>query len=157
MAGAVRLYNCSEGGAYIGGMRHIRLAGLANRLPGPAVSGIMGAVQRAVGSIDGPGRRRVARERLIELALELRRHQQPVGREMLAPVALLSALVEAEMACEPRGARGINEGARRGAATRRWAAWLEPRAVEAERALARKDRVSEARPRAVVAAGGERA
>jgi hypothetical protein len=160
MAGSVRLYNCSESGAYIGGMRHIRLAGLANRLPGPADFGITGTVQRAVAMIDPRGRRRAARERLIELALDLRRHQEPIGREALTPAPLLSTLVEAEMACEPRGARGINEAARRGAATRRWAAWLEPRAVEAERALARQDRVSEAtRPRAVVAAaaGGERA
>lgn len=143
VAGAVRLYNCSEGGAYIGGMRHIRLAGLASRLPPPAAFQASAVVARAIAQIEPRVRRRAARERLIELALELRRHQSPLARETVSPVPLLSALVDAEMAGEPRGARGIGEVARRSAALRRWAAWLEPRAVEAERALARQDRTSE--------------
>jgi hypothetical protein len=143
MAGTVRLYNCSEGGAYIGGMRHIRLAGLASRLPPPAALSPAGVAARAVGQVDPRTRRRVARERLVDVALLLRELQGPRAGETAAP-PLLSALVDAEMAdAEPRGARSPGEEERRGAALRRWAAWLEPRVVEAERALARQDRAAE--------------
>jgi hypothetical protein len=98
---------------------------------------------RAVGQVDPRTRRRVARERLVDVALLLRELQGPRAGETAAP-PLLSALVDAEMAdAEPRGARSPGEEERRGAALRRWAAWLEPRVVEAERALARQDRAAE--------------
>ncbi|HWM86227.1 MAG TPA: 6-hydroxymethylpterin diphosphokinase MptE-like protein [Kofleriaceae bacterium] len=159
MAGTVRLYNCSEGGAYIGGMRHIKLSGLASRLPPPIRFEPTAAASRATGEMDPRSRRRAARERLVELMLELRRCPALSASELaglVSAVPLLSALVEAELGAAAPGASS-SDAERRRAALLRWAVWLEPRVVEAERALAREDRSSETmrlRPMAVAGQGG---
>jgi hypothetical protein len=158
VAGKVRLYNCSEGGAYIGGMRHIRLTGLTGRLMqarrhDPAV-----AAERALAQIDARSARRAARERLVELMLELRRFPAMAMPELEGAVwslPILSMMVETELGPAPMVGTSGDAGRRR-AALDRWASWLEPRVVEAERALAREDRSSETirlRPLGATAAG----
>ena len=147
VAGATRLYNCSEGGAYIGGMRHIRLTGLAGRLPLAAGLNPAALAARAIAEVDAQERRRAVRERLVDLAVDLRSCQVLAGRDVtavLGSLPLVAALVEADMSAMPAGARGQGaDGSRRRAALARWASWLEPRLVEAERALAREDRAAE--------------
>jgi Protein of unknown function DUF115 len=145
VAGRGRLiYNCSEGGAYIGGMRHIRLSGLAGRLPPPSGVDPADATGRALALIDARARRRAARERLVELMLELRRFSAMAARELaslLVSLPILPPLLDAELGAAAPGSPADAE--RRRAALMRWASWLEPRVVEAERALARQDRGSE--------------
>jgi hypothetical protein len=147
LSGGTRLYNCSEGGAYIGGMRHIRLAGLAGRLAPAAGLNPSALAARAIAEVDARARGRAVRERLIDLAVDLRGCQALAGRDVtavLGSLPLLAALVEADMSAMPAGARGQGaDGARRRAALLRWSSWLEPRLVEAERALAREERASD--------------
>ena len=151
VARRVRLYNCSEGGAYIGGMRHIRLAGLVSQLPRASELDLTAVAARAVEQTDARSRRRAARERLVELMLELRSFAGLSGRELAAArgsLPILTDLVETELG---PAAGTASDAERRRAALNRWASWLEPRVVEAERALAREDRTSETlrlRPRA---------
>jgi hypothetical protein len=140
IAGRVRLYNCSEGGAYIGGMRHIRLAWLASQLPPANGLDLTAAAARAVDQVDARSRRRVARERLVELMLDLRSTAALSGAALCAVLGglpILSTLVETELGPATGTA---SDAERRSAALHRGAAWLEPRVIEAERALAREDR-----------------
>ena len=164
VAGKVRLYNCSEGGAYIGGMRHIRLTGLTGRLLQASRHDPAAATERATGQIDARNARRAARERLVELMLELRSLPAMVAPELDGAawsLPILSILVDTELGPAPLagavGAAGAaGDAERRRAAINRWAGWLEPRVVEAERALAREDRSSETvRLRPLTAAAGK--
>ena len=159
VAGKVRLYNCSEGGAYIGGMRHIRLTGLTGRLLQASRLDPIAAAERALGQLDARTARRSARERLVELMLELRRFPVLAGRELDEAIwsqPILSILVDTELGPPAPGVGAPGDAERRRAALNRWAGWLEPRVVEAERALAREDRASETvrlRPLTATAAG----
>ena len=163
VAGKVRLYNCSEGGAYIGGMRHIRLSGLTGRLLQSSRHDPIAATERAMGQIDASNARRAARERLVELMLELRRFPSMVAPDLDGAVwslPILSVLVDTELGPAPVVAAGTagasGDAERRRVAINRWAGWLEPRVVEAERALAREDRSSETvRLRPLTAAAGK--
>ena len=159
VAGKVRLYNCSEGGAYIGGMRHIRLTGLTGRLLQASRKDPIAAAERVIGQLDPVAQRRAARERLVELMLDLRRLPALTSRELdgaASALPILSTLVETELGTTPHGASVAADAERRRAALNRWAGWLEPRVVEAERALAREDRASEtARLRPLTAAAGK--
>ncbi len=70
VAGTVRLYNCTEGGAFIDGMEHVPLATVLAGLDAPVdVAGTLDAVQA---TIDPVARERAARAWLLATERELR-------------------------------------------------------------------------------------
>jgi hypothetical protein len=78
-ASAAEYFNCTEGGAYIEGMKHVPLAAFAERIAGSEVDAAA-VVSSAVARIDPAGRRRGAARHLGELAASLRRCRRAARR-----------------------------------------------------------------------------
>ena len=74
----VRLYNCTEGGAYIDGMAHRMLAEVVAELTGTV--DVAGAIDRAIAGLDGPGRAVAAAAWRARVGRDLRRAHRLASR-----------------------------------------------------------------------------